>query len=44
METIRSKLKKVVKNPLILEDAGNTVIIVEVLEYILDRIEEASDQ
>lgn len=41
MEAIKEKLRTVVFEPFYLKDYGNTKTIVEVLEYILDRLEEA---
>lgn len=41
MERAREKLRSVVIDSFALRDYGNMKIIVEVLEYILDRLEEA---
>ena len=41
MERARVKLSLVVTDPEFLRDYGNTKNIVEVLEYILDKLEEA---
>ena len=40
MESIREKLRKVVTEPWALKDYGNTAIIVEVLQDVLDELEE----
>ena len=41
MEAARNRLRFVVTEAEYLKDYGNTAIIVEVLEYILDKLEEA---